>query len=115
MVTIFGYGAPKSGTAAVELLRNDLGDRPVNQIEIIDIRPEAELRDLWDPFIEAHKYHYKIRSNFYDSWIAKHPRRTGEAFTLQILGWKDDQQQSIAAFVIIQGTLEVFETLLQEK
>jgi hypothetical protein len=35
MVTVFGYGAPKSDTAAVSLIKDALGYRTVSQIEII--------------------------------------------------------------------------------
>jgi len=115
MVTIFGYGAPKSDTAAVELLRNALGDRPVNQIEIIDIRPEAELRDLWEPFIEAHKYHYKIRHSFHDSWIAKHPRRTGEAFKLQYWDAEFIGSNPIPRSSTFEELWKWFDILLQEE
>ena len=30
-----------------------------------------------------HTHHYEIKNDFYDSWIAKHPRRTGEAYVNQ--------------------------------
>ena len=115
MVTVFGYGAPKSDTAAVDLLKNALGYRPVNQIEIIDIRPEQELRNLWDPFIEAHKYHYKIRASFYDSWIAKHPRRTGEAFKLQNWDGEFIKTNSIPRPSKWEGLWKWFNVLLQEE
>ena len=68
MVTIFGYGAPKSDAAAADLLKSGLRNRSMNQIEIIDTRRQSEL--LWDPFIDAHNYHYKIHTIFYDSWLA---------------------------------------------
>ena len=35
------------------------------------------------PFIHTH--HYEAHSNFYDSWIANHPRRTGEAYINQYI------------------------------
>lgn len=84
MLSIFGYGAPKSDLAAVDIMKaawGDVSDRWIEQTEIIDIRTEPELRDLWDPFIHTH--HYDILRSFYDCWLAKHPRRTGEAFRSQ--------------------------------
>lgn len=86
MVTIFGYGAPASDAAAIQLLKEGFGDsqRPrLNQIEIIDVKPQELLWDAWEPFIEIHHYHYKTYASFYDSWIARHPRRTGEAYVNQ--------------------------------
>lgn len=35
----------------------------------------------WKPFIHTH--HYEVDHDFYDSWIANHPRRTGEAYRNQ--------------------------------
>ena len=46
----------------------------MNQVEIIDIRDETELRASWLDFIRFD--HYEVHSSFYESWTAKHPRRT---------------------------------------
>lgn len=84
MITVFGYGAPVSDVSAVELMKEAWGDveeREMEQTEIIDVRDEADLQVTWDKFIHTH--HYKVHSNFYDSWIANHPRRTGEAYISQ--------------------------------
>lgn len=86
MITIFGYGAPVSDISAVELMKNawgNLDDRNMEQIEIIDIRNEDELQEVWDPFIHSH--HVYFHKNFYDSFIANHPRRTGEAYLNQYI------------------------------
>lgn len=82
-ITFFGYSAPKSDTRAIELMKiawGEVRDRNMEQIEIINIESEEELRKskLWEPFIHSH--HYEIHTNFFDSWIANHPRRTGEAY-----------------------------------
>jgi hypothetical protein len=86
MVTFFGYGAPQSDRGAVDLLREAWGgwqQRNMEQIEIIDIKGENELLETWRPFVHTH--HYEVHTDFYDSWIASHPRRTGEAYTSQYL------------------------------
>ncbi|MFA7331950.1 MAG: hypothetical protein WC326_12850 [Candidatus Delongbacteria bacterium] len=86
MVTVFGYGAPATDASAVELLKTAWGGgdtRVMEEIEIIDIRDDNELEDLWSPFIHSH--HYRVHSSFYDSWISKHPRRTGEAYIDQFI------------------------------
>ena len=49
----------------------------MEETEIIDIRPEGDLTTRWKPFIHSH--HYGIHKSFYDSNIAKHPRRSCEA------------------------------------
>lgn len=86
MVTIFGYGAPTSDARAIELLKTAWGDpngRSLEQFEIIDKRQEDDLRRTWSPFIHSH--HYRVESDFYNSWVANHPRRTGEAYWNQFL------------------------------
>lgn len=80
MITIFGYGAPKTDVSAIDLMKSAWGDvnnREMEQTEIIDIRNEDDLYKTWEPFIHSH--HYDTHSSFYNSWIANHPRRTGEA------------------------------------
>ena len=84
MVTIFGYSAPVADTSAVGALKEAWGENALgemNQVEIVDIRDETELRASWRDLIRFE--HYEVHSCFYDSWIAKHPRRTGEAHRKQ--------------------------------
>ena len=86
MLTVFGYGAPKSDKSAIELMKKAWGEiekRSLEQIEIIDIKQKEELQDSWSQFIHTH--HYDIHKDFFDSWIANHPRRTGEAYMNQYL------------------------------
>ena len=81
MITIFGYGAPTSDASAIDLLKSawgNINDRSFEESEIIDIRTEDDLRETWAPFIHTH--HYRVEKDFYDSWVANHPRRTGEAY-----------------------------------
>jgi hypothetical protein len=84
MLTVFGYGAPASDVEAIDLLKDGWGtvdERNMEQTEVIDIRPEDALRDLWSPFIHTH--HFDIFRTFYDSWVARFPRRTGEIYWQQ--------------------------------
>jgi hypothetical protein len=81
MITIFGYCAPKSDVSAIALMKTVWGDvnhRNMEQTEIIDIRDEDDLEKVWSPFIHTH--HREFHKDFYDSFIANHPRRTGEAY-----------------------------------
>lgn len=85
MVTVFGYGTPRSDRGAIELLRQAWGTwetREFEQFEMIDIRDERTLVQNWQPFIT---HHYEVHRDFYESWIARHPRRTGEAYWNQYL------------------------------
>ena len=80
VITFFGYGAPKTDVEAVSLLKKSWGavsKRNLEETEIIDIRDENDLTSTWSAFIHTH--HYQIQRNFYDSIIAKHPRRSCEA------------------------------------
>jgi hypothetical protein len=80
VLTIFGYGAPETDVEAIKLLRRGWGPpgtRGLEQVELIDTAPEATLRARWAQFIESH--HYNVFSDFYDSWLARHPRRSCEA------------------------------------
>ena len=51
-------------------------DRNLEEIEIIDIRPEDEVIASWEEFIHTH--HYSVWDNFFDSALGKFPRRTCE-------------------------------------
>jgi len=89
IVTMFGYGAPKSDAAAVALMEEAWGDtanREFEQTEIIDIRDEDELRDLWDGFIHSH--HYEVHRTIDESWICRHPRRSCETVWAQFMDVK---------------------------
>lgn len=80
MVTIFGYSAPKSDAEAVSMMKMAWGavsERNLEEIELIDIRNEDEVRDSWCEFIHTH--HYAYRTSFFDSALARYPRRTCEA------------------------------------
>ncbi len=83
MLTIFGYSAPKTDAEAIQLLKDGWGpvnDRNMEQTEVIN-KPGSDhdsLRKTWDDFIHTH--HYEIHDSFYESFIAKHPRRSGEAY-----------------------------------
>lgn len=84
--TIFGYGAPASDVEAVKLLKQGWGmpeRRELEQVEVIDLKPEDELRQTWDSFILEH--HYDTESSFYSSWIARHPRRSCDAVWRQTM------------------------------
>jgi len=61
----------------------DKNDRRFEEVEIIDIKSEDELREKWDPFILSH--HYRTCSSFYDSLTANHPRRTCDAMWRQVM------------------------------
>ena len=79
MFTIFGYSAPKTDQAALDLLKNSWGpntDRKLEEVEIIDIKSDQELTNTWSDFIFSH--HFKTNDNLFDSSIGRYPRRSCE-------------------------------------
>lgn len=80
-VTVFGYSAPKSDVEAIRLLQEAWGTpdkRSMEEFEFIDIRKEKEVLESWKNFVHSHHYHYC--NSFFDSSIAKHPRRSVESY-----------------------------------
>ena len=80
-ITIFGYSAPDTDQEAMQIFteawKGEYSEKIVNRVEIIDIADFDELCRKWDPF--AHHGHYQIRRNFFESSLARYPRRTCEA------------------------------------
>lgn len=86
MLTIFGYSGPKTDAEAMSAMGQAWGDptgRNMEQTAFITLQSEEELIEAWSGFIHSH--HYEVHSSFYDSFIANHPRRTGEAYIHQFL------------------------------
>lgn len=84
-VTIFGYGAPSSDKSAIDLMKNAWGNwekRQFEQVEFINRLSEEELIQTWQDFIHTHHFD-SVRNDFFESWVAKHPRRSIEAFSNQ--------------------------------
>lgn len=94
MITIFGYSAPTTDAAAVELMSGSWASNPtfeLGQVSIVDIKPEAELESTWQPFFC--RSHYGIHQTIWTTWILRHPRRSCEALamaTLQNAPWPDN-------------------------
>lgn len=87
MITIFGYSGPKTDVEAISAMKSAWGDvkkRQFEQTHFITTRNEDEVIENWKEFIHTH--HYTVYNNFYDSFIANHPRRTQEAYFHQYLG-----------------------------
>ena len=114
MVTVFGYSAPKTDVEAIDLLKEGWGanrDRDLEQIEVIDIKSEDDLLITWDEFIHTH--HDQFADNFYDSWIANHPRRTCEAMWNQLMECQFLENNPIPRDLNFDGLMKWYEPLLQ--
>jgi hypothetical protein len=80
-VTVFGYSAPSSDEAAIALMRDGWGEskeRQFEELEFIDVLDQDTLRERWRPFIFPGHYH--VVRDYFDSFLAKHTRRTCEAY-----------------------------------
>lgn len=80
ILTIFGYGAPKSDTEAVELLRKAWfakSRREIERVEVVDILSTEVIYETWKSFTPTH--HLDHKSKFEDSFIWLYPRRSREA------------------------------------
>lgn len=78
-VTVFGYSAPVSDKAAVNLIHEaylGLSSRELEHFEVIDIQDADVLWKTWAPFVPT--YHLHIRQTLSDSWMGRYPRRTCE-------------------------------------
>jgi hypothetical protein len=78
-LTIFGYSGPVTDFAARQLLLDAWKENPITDFchaEIVDIKDQEELAKTWKEFFPHH--HDMYSSSFWDSSIAKWPRRTEE-------------------------------------
>jgi len=82
-LTIFGYSAPTTDKEAVDILNGawDKENRFIERTEIIDIKDKELLWEQWEPFIV--RTYFDCPENFYQSRIAKYPRRSCEALLAQ--------------------------------
>lgn len=92
IVTFFGYSAPESDVAAINLLRNIYNNGIIHRfdmVEIIDIDSEEKLKKKWGGFIEIEgAYPPAYISSFYESHLAKFPRRSIESYAkINFKGW----------------------------
>jgi hypothetical protein len=89
IVTVFGYGAPKTDVEAISLMQEAYGKnlgRDLENFDIIDIKSRDELEENWRSFIHTHHSH--IYDDFFKSNIAQYPRRTTEQLAHSTLGCK---------------------------
>jgi hypothetical protein len=116
MVTIFGYGAPKSDVDAIDLLQGAWGGpdkRSMEQFEIVDVRDEDDLVRTWSGFIHSH--HYEVHKSIFDSWLFRHPRRTGEAYLNQYVDAKFIKDHAIPEVSSLEGLWRWFRPLFNRE
>lgn len=93
-LTVFGYSAPKTDVEARSLMLEVWEDNKsleLAEVEVIDIRPKAEVEDSWSEFFFSH--HYIVVDDIFESYLFTHPRRSCDAFssaTLMCAPWHDN-------------------------
>ena len=86
MTTIFGYSAPKTDKEAIKAMKEAFKTNPTYEFaETVFITPQSQENVYvnWKSFIHSH--HYEIYEDFYKSFLANHPRRTGYAWWAQFM------------------------------
>ncbi len=84
--TVFGYGAPVTDVEAVKLLSDSWGSkesRNMEQVEMINVESEDDCLKKWKKFIHTH--HYDYFQDYFNSRLAKFPRRTFEQYSHQFM------------------------------
>ena len=79
-ITFFGYSAPESDEAAIAMMKQAFCNdslRNVVEYQLINIDDESVLRANYETF-EVKQEHLSIVSSFYDSFIARYPRRSAD-------------------------------------
>ncbi|TRX40854.1 hypothetical protein [Flavobacterium restrictum] len=99
LITIFGYGAPKTDEGALNLLKKGYGTntRYLDNVEIIDIKEDRdELYDSWEHFSKISNGHLELHTSFFDSYISEFPRRSVEEYYKRnITGWWGESSFSL--------------------
>lgn len=114
LLTIFGYGAPNSDAAAIDLMSKAWGtpkERWLEQIEMIDKKSEKELNETWDRFIHTHHYH--VSSDFFKSILAMHPRRSVEAHWQSSMMARFREENWVPRVKSLPELWEWFDTLIE--
>lgn len=76
-LTIYGYSGPETDYKAKQLLLDSWKERPgrdISHVEIIDVAEQDGLIRNWKEFFRYH--HYVFPDSFWDSYVARWPRRT---------------------------------------
>lgn len=117
IVTIFGYSAPKSDTAAIKMLKKAWGNveqRNLEEIEVIDIKSKDDSFKSWKSFIHTH--HFSYSNNFFDSTLGRFPRRTTEELfdaSMNCL-WRNDERGFKRDMSLDNALLKIRPLLLDE-
>jgi hypothetical protein len=85
MLTIFGYGAPKTDIAARSLMldvwkKNETLE--LAEVEVVDIKSRTEIEKTWTEFFYSH--HYGTTADVFNSYLFMYPRQAATHFLLEL-------------------------------
>jgi len=113
ILTIFGYSAPKTDSAAKELMKKAFANRLrwYDQMEVIDIADRETIYTAWEDFITAVHDHISIHSTIFDGTLmAEFPRRSVEGYVKRNYnGWWGASGVSLSEC----GSMEALKQLMQ--
>lgn len=80
LLTIIGYGAPKSDVDAISLISKFWSSRDANlkEIQIVDVKSEDEIFNSWRDVTYSH--HFTCHKNVYSIFLFQFPRRSNSAY-----------------------------------
>lgn len=87
LLTIFGYGAPASDKKAKDAMEAAYASnfRKFDKIEIINILTRQQIYDTWGAFFDRTNYKYDVWNSFWESSLAKNPRRSIEEYCNRVI------------------------------
>ena len=113
VLTIFGYGAPESDVAAIDLMSKAWGSpekRDLEEIDLIDMKDQGELEATWDRFIHTH--HFRTTKCYFESLLGAFPRRTCEAMCAELREVKFLEYGQVPKFERLDEMWEWFQQLM---
>lgn len=114
--TVFGYRKPVSDVVAKDLMLEIWkANQTLNlaQIEIIDIRPQNELENVWKEFFVRN--HYGIFDSFFDSRLYRYPRRSCESLSVATLMLSPMKENKFPNFNTLEELHEWIAPLVEEE
>ena len=116
MVTIFGYSAPATDIAARTLMLDGWKSNPtveLGHIDIVDIRPRAEIETSWSDFFVRQQY--GTYDDMLDTYQFRHPRRSCDAFAMARLQQQPWSENPFPCFKELSRLHDWIKPLLDEE
>ena len=119
VLTVFGYSAPKSDAAAVELMKKAFANRTrwYNQFEVIDIAPRETIYTSWSDFITAVHEHITVHRTIFDgTLLSEFPRRSIEGYLKRnFKGWWGESGVQLCECQTFDELRELLKPLLENE